>query len=411
VTHRWCLLIALLVAACGHRVPAPISTTQVTPAICQIGPDGGPVVADRGIGGTGIDNNAIQTADRGIGGTGIVGVVTGFSSVCVAGLEVSYDSTTPVSIAGSPASVDELRAGQVVAIDATQNSTGLRATNIRVRHEVTGPVQSVLADGVLTVAGQRVILDPAVRGVTALKRGDWVAVSGIRRPEGAVVATRVDYAIPGVVTVHGRLDESNQVWRMGGLIVHPAPGSTPPSGIFVVATGEERNSELFPDSVVPDLLVSNPLAYFGDAVQRFVIESFVRATDGTIETSGGFSARIAGGPSEAGLSNAPARAVVALQRQDHGVAVMSVQLGTPTENPLAPSGVGPGRQLAPMPNEESDHTGTHGAPAHGGRTSDTPARDELNQDSPTLPLGNGGNAPGFGEPAPGSGPRAAFPIR
>ena len=411
MNHRWCLLIALLVAACGHRVPAPTSTTQVTPAICQIGPDGGPVVADRGIGGTGIDNNAIQTADRGIGGTGIVGVVTGFSSVCVAGLEVGYDSTTPVNIAGSPASVEELRAGQVVAIDATQNSTGLRATTIRVRHEVTGPVQSVSADGVLTVAGQRVILDPAVRGVTALKRGDWVAVSGIRRPEGAIVATRVDYATPGVVTVHGRLDESNQVWRLGGLIVQTAPGSTLPSGRFVVATGEERNSELLTDSIVPDLLVSNPPAYFGDAAQRFVIESFVRAADGSIETSGGFSARLAGAPSEAGLSNVPARAVVALQRQDHGTAVTSVQLGTPIEDPLAPSGLGRGLQRAPMPNEESDHTGNHGAPAHGGPRSNTPARDELNRDSPALPLGNGGNAPGFDGPAPGSGPRAGFPNR
>lgn len=411
MTHRWCLLIALLVAACGHRVSAPTSTTPVTPAICQIGPDGGPVVADRGIGGTGIDNNAIPTADRGIGGTGIVGVVTGFSSVCVAGLEISYGSTTPVSIAGSPATVDELRAGQVVAIDATQNSSGLRARNILVRHEVTGPVQSVSADGVLTVAGQRVILDPTARGVTALKRGDWVAVSGIRRPEGAIVATRIDYATPGVVTVHGRLDESNQVWRLGGLIVQPAPGSAPPSGRFVVATGEERNGELFADSIVPDLLVSNPPAYFGDAVQRFVIESFVRATDGSIEMSGGFSARIAGEPGEAALSNAPARAIVAFQRQDHGMGVMSVQLGTPTENPLAPSGLGRGLQLAPMPNGESDHTGAHGAPAQGDRRSGTPARNELNRDSPTFPLGNGGNAPGFGGPALGSGPRAAFPVR
>jgi hypothetical protein len=247
--------------------------------------------------------------------------------------------------------------------------------------------------------------------VTALKRGDWVAVSGIRRPEGAIVATRIDYATPGVVTVHGRLDESNQVWRLGGLIVQPAPGSAPPSGRFVVATGEERNGELFADSIVPDLLVSNPPAYFGDVVQRIVIESFVRATDGSIEMSGGFSARIAGEPGEAALSNAPARAIVAFQRQDHGMGVMSVQLGTPTENPLAPSGLGRGLQLAPMPNGESDHTGAHGAPAQGDRRSGTPARNELNRDSPTFPLGNGGNAPGFGGPALGSGPKAAFPVR
>jgi hypothetical protein len=409
VTRSWCLLIALVIAACGHRVPASTSPTPATPGMCQIGPDGGPAVADRGIGGTGIDDSAIQTADRGIGGTGIVGVVTGFSSVCVDGLEVSYGSTTTVSMAGSSATVDQLRAGQVVAIDATQSATGLRARNILVRHEVTGPVQSVSTDGVLTVAGQRVVLDRTVRGITALKPGDWVAVSGIRRPEGAIIATRVDYASPGMITVHGRLDESNEVWRLGNMIVQPALGSTPPGGRFVVATGEEKNGKLFADSIVPDLLVSDPPAFFGDGAQRFVIESYIRAMAGAIETSGGFSARIEGAAGAAALSNAPTRAVVALQRQDHGTAVISVQPGTPTENPLAPGDIGRGMPPASLLDRGNDHPGSYGAPDHGDPRSGTPARNELNRESPAFPSGSGGNAPGFG--SPGSGPRAAFPIR
>lgn len=44
------------------------------------------ISADSGIGGTG------QQAQEGIGGTGIIGVITGFASVCVNGLEILYDT-------------------------------------------------------------------------------------------------------------------------------------------------------------------------------------------------------------------------------------------------------------------------------------------------------------------------------
>ncbi len=70
-TTRWpvCLLLVLLVA-CIPFAGAPAS--------------------DRGIGGTGAPASGPVISDRGIGGTGIVGVVTGFGSVFVNGLEVAY---------------------------------------------------------------------------------------------------------------------------------------------------------------------------------------------------------------------------------------------------------------------------------------------------------------------------------
>jgi hypothetical protein len=45
--------------------------------------------ANGGVGGTGLQAG-------GVGGTGIVGTITGFGSVCVNGLEVEYDHSTPV---------------------------------------------------------------------------------------------------------------------------------------------------------------------------------------------------------------------------------------------------------------------------------------------------------------------------
>ena len=72
------------------------------PLAVPVGPDGGAPIAERGIGGTG---GPATTGDRasaapgpppyglghaGIGGTGMTGIVTGFASVCVDGLEVRW---------------------------------------------------------------------------------------------------------------------------------------------------------------------------------------------------------------------------------------------------------------------------------------------------------------------------------
>jgi hypothetical protein len=120
-------------SAPGPGTTAPSATrAAVHDGICRVGPDGAPPVdaavpglkgreADRGIGGTGAPAEvqvAIVTADRGIGGTGIIGVVTGFASICVDGLEVAYDATSAVDIEGTTADPSQVRVGEVVAIEA-----------------------------------------------------------------------------------------------------------------------------------------------------------------------------------------------------------------------------------------------------------------------------------------------------
>src|SRR2546422_4023925 len=71
-----------------------------TPRSESAGNAGQDVVAGRpGIGGTGIGKDG----SGGIGGTGIVGVITGFASICVNGVEVHYDASPPVSADGRPA--------------------------------------------------------------------------------------------------------------------------------------------------------------------------------------------------------------------------------------------------------------------------------------------------------------------
>ena len=174
------LLLATLVS-CAEPASLPIDeATVVEPGVaCRASQDGSPLVAERGIGGTGAPART-QIADRGIGGTGIVGVVTGFASICVDGLEVRFDKSVPVSINGAAATTGQLRVGQLVVINAGDPPIGpeslRQARMISVRYEVSGPIEAVdVHAGALIVAGQRVTVSPRT----------WVAgrfgVAGIYR--------------------------------------------------------------------------------------------------------------------------------------------------------------------------------------------------------------------------------------
>ena len=86
-----------------------------------------------GIGGTGITASA-----------GVVGVVTGFASICVNGSEVHYRTDTPVEVDGRQGAARDLERGQVVRVDATQISAEeYRATRIAVLEALIGPVTQI----------------------------------------------------------------------------------------------------------------------------------------------------------------------------------------------------------------------------------------------------------------------------
>lgn len=142
-----------------------------------------------GIGGTG-------AAEGGIGGTGIVGVITGFASICVNGVEVDYDTNTPVSADGLPTSLSDLAVGQVVAVQAVGVGDQLSARSIAVMHAAVGPVGRVDSQaGQLQVLGQSVrVADKTV--LSGLQPGNWVQVSGYRLVSGELVASRVESIAP-----------------------------------------------------------------------------------------------------------------------------------------------------------------------------------------------------------------------
>ena len=201
------LLLLLLLSACALRGPVPVTNPARPAAACAAASSLNPALQAPGIGGTGAvaaaDPGGIGGTGRmaqegsGIGGTGIVGVVTGFASVCVNGVEVEVEADTPVRRDGEGASLRVLAVGQLVAVRAQGAGTELRAQRIEVLDAVVGPVEGIdKGPQVLRVLGQRVrVLTPA--DLAPLNVGDWVRVSGHRLVGGEVRASRVQLLVPG----------------------------------------------------------------------------------------------------------------------------------------------------------------------------------------------------------------------
>lgn len=280
------LLAASLFGACGGPEPSPL--VSAAGPVCRVGADGGPMLAERGIGGTGAP---VQTADRGIGGTGVksdgtvygvLGVITGFASICVAGLDVAVADGLPVVVDGMAASPAALRAGQVARIEVVEAGVQLQARRVLVLTEATGQVANSAASallvaggtGALLVAGQTVVLTSSTLGETEPPPGAWVAISGLRTPEGAIVATRIDRVPPGQTAVRGPLVRTGNAWRIGGLELRlPADGRLL-TGHAVSAIGEERDGVLYPSSVVPDPAAMDPAATFDPQMPILALESY-----------------------------------------------------------------------------------------------------------------------------------------
>ncbi len=232
----------------GFLIVLVVSTTAATADNCQFEPGGiggtGHTNEDGGIGGTGHEDDAggiggtgLQDEGSGIGGTGhgsgdggiggtgdladgdtigLLGTISEFASICVNGVEVHFDPGTPVQVDGKRASHKALAIGQVVQVIAKNIGSRVVAQNIRVDHALSGPISSVnLAERRIQVLGQTVRfgsrsivadgnilpIDPAT-----LVKGQFVKISGLRRPNGAVMASRVERTTPSKdVRISGRV--------------------------------------------------------------------------------------------------------------------------------------------------------------------------------------------------------------
>src|SRR4051794_3212281 len=165
---------------------------------------------DQGIGGTGITRGH----DQGIGGTGIVGVIQRFGSIFVNGERISYAPGVPVRIDGEPASAKALKIGHLAHVLALPQPNGSLITrSIHVVSEVMGPIETA-EDGGITVLGQRII---ATGRESWRHPGTYVAVFGLRRTDGVIVASLVEPRRDTTTRVSGPLERDRDGLRIGGL--------------------------------------------------------------------------------------------------------------------------------------------------------------------------------------------------
>lgn len=264
--QRSAVLWVLLLAACSARAPAPVLPAPRAAAACSAASPLNPAVQIPGIGGTGAvaskdpggigGTGQVAQEGTGMGGTGIVGVVTGFASVCVNGVEVEVESDTPVQRDGQGASLYELAVGQLVAVRAQGAGTEVRAQRIEMLDAVVGPVEAIDTDRqALRVLGQRVRV-LALADLAPLKPGDWVRVSGHRLANGEVRASRVQalpLEAPRVAQALGLVEPDGVGgWRLGGTAVPWPPGQPlPAAGQEWLVQGVWDGQRLQPQRMVP----------------------------------------------------------------------------------------------------------------------------------------------------------------
>jgi len=136
----------------------------------------------------------------------VTGVITGFGSVFVNGVEYETTSSS-VSMEGTSGSESDLKLGMVVTLDGSVNADGKtgKATHIDYADELEGIVSAVniAADGTgtLTVMGQTVKVDAATKfeskvstitSIDMLVANNIVEVSGYSAGDGTIYATRVE---------------------------------------------------------------------------------------------------------------------------------------------------------------------------------------------------------------------------
>lgn len=200
--------------------------------VTQDGIGGTGIHADTGIGGTG------QQAE-GIGGTGIIGIVTGFASVCVNGLEVHYDQQTSVDVDGQPSSINALNVGHLVAIQSINKGNQLKAQRISVSHILVGKVEKInAATNTLRIMGKTIIVSPNTISNADVKLYQTVKVSGLAAENNSIHALRIDSASPNTPSsIAGLVDATGSI---NGIRISSTSKISPKSNIVVSGNWDGR---------------------------------------------------------------------------------------------------------------------------------------------------------------------------
>ncbi len=174
-------------------------------------------IGDHGIGGSGLSvANGGEGEDQGIGGTGIVGTIQGFGSIIVNGVHIPFNMSTPVSIDGKRASTNAMQIGHIVRVLLM----GGRAQRIMIVSEVQGRIDRMSRNGMAVLSQD---IDTSQIDAAGFTTGGHVAVFGIRKPDGTIVARRIERRLASDGShVRGIPQRDGARIRIGGLALETA---------------------------------------------------------------------------------------------------------------------------------------------------------------------------------------------
>lgn len=335
---------------------------------------------DQGIGGTGMS----ARPDGGIGGTGYIGIIQRFGSIVVNGERISYPPGVAVTIDGQDASAKALRIGHMTRVVAlARDDGGLTTSRIDVVSEVVGPIQAVSSSRII-VLGQSVDVS-GLRGV--YRRGARVAVFGLRRTDGVVVASLTQPRRGSAGRVAGVLEDDGAALLIGNLRITGIDPSL--VGQRVVAEGPVSRGVMRATKAWADDITDIP------GVGRLVIEAFVKRTGDRLQVG---PDQIARDRTRFDPAGAEARVVIEATRDASGMLQVEA-VRSPDRSGPGPSGPEP-RGPAGGPGGPG---GPNGARGQGpGGPPGGPSMPAEGGGSPAGPSGGPGPA-GPGAP-PGGGP-------
>lgn len=209
--------------------------------------------------------------DIGIGGTGFIGTIQRFGSIFVNDRRITYAADVPLHIDGERRGVRDLKVGHVVRLVARPDADRLVTAAIAVEREVVGPIIAVSEDS-LNVLGQTVALG-TVQPQRRWRKGERVAVSGLRRTDGTIVASLIERLGAGPSRVAGVLERDAGGFWIAGLKLLRAEEAW--LGRRVVVTGRIVKGGFQPSHAAPAPLIGQEAG-----VTAISIETYVRATAG-----------------------------------------------------------------------------------------------------------------------------------
>ena len=163
--------------------------------------------------------------------TETTGVITGFGSVFINGVEYETDGTTVTTDDTNAASEADLQVGMVVTLNGSVNDDGSTGTASAIHYEeqIKGPLDSIdLAANTLNVLGQTIVFDDLTNFdnliLADLIPGDFLEISGFFNSNNELYATRIEKSNPlddtlkiqGVVS---QLDSANQNFALSGITI------------------------------------------------------------------------------------------------------------------------------------------------------------------------------------------------